>query len=266
MLILMLKRHSETHFSFMNKSNPIEGRKLLTNVRVDVFFFNRIIWKLLCLQAEPEGEGLLLNNCLPLDFQKPGKVFLMPCTDVCKGITHTHSFWCSRAQGLLCAEDKQSRQSAPWRSYQMRACWSWWNSQPSCSRLVVLLSSEWLSWVHECPVLEECSPAAMALVLGQSWQEEQERGTAPEWPQKEDGISVLQWSWRDILGLVSSVSERLRFGWESWWISEKELLKTLRTRDGTRWGEGDENGKGGCYRGEENVDISQMWFGQTDNW
>lgn len=261
MLILMLKRHPETYFSFMNVSSSTEGRKLFTNVRVEVFFFNRIILKLLCLQAEPEGEALLLNNCLPLDFQKPGKMFLMPCTDVCKGITHTNSFWCSKAWGLLCAEDKQSRHAMPWTSYQIRALWGWWNSQHSYSRLVVLLSLEWLGWVHDCPVLEECSSGPhVGTELA-----EQEGGIAPEWPQKEDGISMLQWSWMDILGLVSSVSERLRFGWEGWWISEKELLKTLRTREGTRWGEGDENGKGGCCCGEENADISQMWFGQTGN-
>lgn len=108
-------------------------------------------------------EGLLLNSCLPLDFQKPGKVFLMPCTDVCKGITHTNSFWCYKAWGLLCAEDKQSRQSMPWRSWQIRVCWSWWNSQHSYNGLVVLLSLQWLHWVHDRPVSEECSSAAMAL-------------------------------------------------------------------------------------------------------
>lgn len=46
----------------------------------------------------------------------------------------------------------------------------------------------------------------------QSWQGEQERGRTSEWPQKEDGVSVLQWGWTDSLGLVSSVSERMRFG------------------------------------------------------
>lgn len=47
----MLKRHSETYFSFMNVTSPTEGRKLLANLRVEVFVFNRIIGKLLFLQA-----------------------------------------------------------------------------------------------------------------------------------------------------------------------------------------------------------------------
>lgn len=55
-VILMLKRPSPI-FRFMNVSSPTEGRKLLTNVRVEVFFFSRIIQKLLYLQAEPEGKG-----------------------------------------------------------------------------------------------------------------------------------------------------------------------------------------------------------------
>lgn len=49
--ILMLKRHSETYFSFMNVTSPAEGRKLLANLRVEVFVFKRIIGKLLFLQA-----------------------------------------------------------------------------------------------------------------------------------------------------------------------------------------------------------------------
>lgn len=52
----MLKRHSPI-FSLMNVTGPIEGRKLPTNISVEVFFFNKIIRKLLCLQAEPEGKG-----------------------------------------------------------------------------------------------------------------------------------------------------------------------------------------------------------------
>lgn len=45
-----------------------------------------------------------------------------------------------------------------------------------------------------------------------------------------------------------------------------QLLKALKTRDGTWWGEGNEKGKEGCNWGEENAAISQMCFLQTENW
>lgn len=48
-------------------------------------------------------EIILLNNHLPLDFQKPTKMFLMPYCDVSKGIICNY-FWTYNALGLLCSK------------------------------------------------------------------------------------------------------------------------------------------------------------------
>lgn len=102
----MLKIHSPTFsFTSMYMSSPTEGRKLLTNIwtllaRRDLFF-KGLIWKLFYLQSEPE-EIILLNDHLPVDFQKPTKVFLMPYCDISKGIICNY-IWTYNVSGLLCS-------------------------------------------------------------------------------------------------------------------------------------------------------------------
>lgn len=140
--ILMLKRHSLI-FKFMILTSPTERRKLLINICTHLARRGLFLWQnnmeIIVFTGWARGEVLLLNNFLPSDIQKPRKVFLMPYTDISEGITHTIYFRSYNSWGLLCARCCTNRQSVPWRSYQLRACWNRWNSQHSYSRLIVLL-------------------------------------------------------------------------------------------------------------------------------
>lgn len=79
----------------------------------------------------------MLNNCLPLAFQKAGKVFLMPCT------------------GLLpipiTFDDTRPGDSSVQRSSSLcpdKGLLELVKFQLSYNRWVVLLCLQWLSWVH----------------------------------------------------------------------------------------------------------------------
>lgn len=53
-------------------------------------------------------------------------------------------------EGSLCKMlYKQNRQPMPWRSYELRACWNWWNLPHSYSRLIVLLQLLWLNQARQ---------------------------------------------------------------------------------------------------------------------
>lgn len=83
-------------------------------------------------------------------------------------------------------------------------------------------STATIGWLCCCPysgltgymtiLSQRSNPLQPCPLCAQSWQVEQERGITSEWPQNDNSISVLPRGWTDFLGLVSSVSERLRFG------------------------------------------------------
>lgn len=162
-------------------------------------------------------EVLLLNYCPPLDFQKPRKVFLMPYTDISKGIAHTNYFLSYNDWGLLCARCYTEQTVHALKILPAEKELVETGETPSTATVGWLCCCSYSGWARHMTVLPQryiplqtCPPMLTELADGAR------RGIiTPEWLWMEDGIPVLPWNWRGFLGSLSfffPASERLRFG------------------------------------------------------